>query len=216
MKSLLLNQACASIITIAYTVSAAAVTSTFDAGLDGWTSNTPAQIVWVSAGGNPDGYVRFEDATGDSTAIFAPSKFLGDWSTLDATGIISFDHKIFSTGGGFIFLPYRIDIAGPGGSAFWEGETPNGPTDWPLTPDHTATAQLSEDIWSITSGSWSNLLADITELRIQVELVDNTGSGGGDVAGIDNIHLTPIPSAVWLFGAGLLGLTGIARRKKVV
>jgi hypothetical protein len=33
--------------------------------------------------------------------------------------------------------------------------------------------------------------------------------------GID-VNIVPVPAAVWLFGSGLLGLVGIARRKKVV
>ena len=36
--------------------------------------------------------------------------------------------------------------------------------------------------------------------------------------GLDNVHVevaaVPIPAAVWLFGSGLLGLIGVARRKK--
>jgi hypothetical protein len=38
----------------------------------------------------------------------------------------------------------------------------------------------------------------------------------------DNISITadvaavPVPAAVWLFGSGLLGLIGVARRKKTV
>jgi hypothetical protein len=31
---------------------------------------------------------------------------------------------------------------------------------------------------------------------------------------IDVVSPVPIPAAVWLFGSGLLGLIGIARRKK--
>jgi hypothetical protein len=37
--------------------------------------------------------------------------------------------------------------------------------------------------------------------------------------GVENVRMdvqvAPIPAAVWLFGSGLLGLAGIARRKKV-
>jgi hypothetical protein len=32
---------------------------------------------------------------------------------------------------------------------------------------------------------------------------------------LDAVSAVPIPAAVWLFGSGLLGLIGIARRKKV-
>ena len=52
-------------------------------------------------------------------------------------------------------------------------------------------------------------------LQIRIEMVDND-NGPRDVAGLDNIQLSsvPIPATVWLFGSGLLGLIGIARRKK--
>ena len=35
------------------------------------------------------------------------------------------------------------------------------------------------------------------------------------IAGIDNCRasVVPVPAAVWLFGSGLLGLIGVARRK---
>lgn len=39
-----------------------------------------------------------------------------------------------------------------------------------------------------------------------------TASGTGEVQGA----LVPVPAAVWLFGSGLIGLVGIARRKKTV
>ena len=43
------------------------------------------------------------------------------------------------------------------------------------------------------------------------------GSFNGTVtnADFDNTAVVPIPATVWLFGSGLLGLVGIARRKKV-
>ena len=42
------------------------------------------------------------------------------------------------------------------------------------------------------------------------------GDIGGDVRGMAFVtpSAVPIPSALWLFGSGLLGLVGIARRKK--
>jgi hypothetical protein len=49
---------------------------------------------------------------------------------------------------------------------------------------------------------------------------DGSGGGlaGGDRVGLGEIAFSvseiPIPAAVWLFGSGLLGLIGMARRKK--
>jgi hypothetical protein len=31
-----------------------------------------------------------------------------------------------------------------------------------------------------------------------------------------NMTVVPVPAAVWLFGSGLLGLAGVARRKKKI
>ena len=39
-------------------------------------------------------------------------------------------------------------------------------------------------------------------------------STGSDQNGSDFVGAVPVPAAVWLFGSGLLGLVGIARRKK--
>ena len=56
------------------------------------------------------------------------------------------------------------------------------------------------------------ILADVTEIAISTDAFD-----GADSIGIDNftIDSVPLPAAVWLFGSGLLGLIGIARRKKL-
>ncbi len=36
----------------------------------------------------------------------------------------------------------------------------------------------------------------------------------GTVVATESIGAVPVPAAVWLFGSGLLGLVGVARRKK--
>ncbi len=43
--------------------------------------------------------------------------------------------------------------------------------------------------------------------------VHTTNFGGGEIRGQVIINPVPIPAAVWLFGSGLLGLVGVARRK---
>jgi len=50
-----------------------------------------------------------------------------------------------------------------------------------------------------------------------VSSVTITGTPGGGYYGMDNLNITPaavpVPAAAWLFGSGLLGLIGVARRK---
>ncbi len=45
-----------------------------------------------------------------------------------------------------------------------------------------------------------------------VELVGYAGTMGAIPVSL-NISAVPVPAAVWLFGSGLLGLVGVARRK---
>jgi hypothetical protein len=55
-------------------------------------------------------------------------------------------------------------------------------------------------------------------LGLQFELVDLSNGSINSTATISNLALTqlvPVPAAVWLFGSGLIGLIGWARRKKV-
>ena len=61
---------------------------------------------------------------------------------------------------------------------------------------------------SFTFGPDSILIA--TDPYLQSDLAGNVFSASFD---IQTSHV-PLPTALWLFGSGLLGLTGIARRKK--
>jgi hypothetical protein len=42
----------------------------------------------------------------------------------------------------------------------------------------------------------------------------NAGGEGIEKKGFYTVTAVPVPAAIWLFGSGLLGLIGIARRKK--
>ena len=43
-----------------------------------------------------------------------------------------------------------------------------------------------------------------------------SANGAGGEVWFDNVSVSavPVPAAVWLFGSGLIGLAGFARRKK--
>lgn len=61
--------------------------------------------------------------------------------------------------------------------------------------------------------------ATISTLRLYTELGGNTvpnTTDGADIVAIGALHITavPIPPALYLFGSGLLGLIGFARRRK--
>jgi len=77
----------------------------------------------------------------------------------------------------------------------------------------TAQSDISDASWSgFNAGSYSLDLGgqNIGRIRIEDQPV------GTHIVGIDNLAFSPVPvpAAAWLFGSGLIGLIGIARRKK--
>ena len=56
------------------------------------------------------------------------------------------------------------------------------------------------------------------DLVIRLSAIKGLGGNPLSQGQFDNVRLdfspVPIPAAVWLFGSGLLGLIGVARRKK--
>ena len=72
---------------------------------------------------------------------------------------------------------------------------------------------LDSNLWTVT-GSWSQLLANVTRLWIAVELVNNnSGCGSGaEVTATDNISLWSCIGADWAnHRAGWPGAQGIPR-----
>jgi hypothetical protein len=66
-----------------------------------------------------------------------------------------------------------------------------------------------------------NLGPDVSNgLTLQFNAATGAAGGSTSFLEIDNVSVTadvsavPVPAAVWLFGSGLLGLVGVARRKK--
>ena len=194
--------------------------SSFATDLDGWTSNTHAEISYQSTGGNPGGYIQFTDNTAASTNVFAPSKFLGNYLA-NGVSSLSFDFNIFAETHIQTLFPYEADLSGPGGSATFLGPMPASvyPTGWV-----TVTAQISNTAtppagWTVNSGTWLGLLANVTQVQIPIELITNvTIPGDTDIEGIDNVILTstgiPEPASLATLGFGLLGLKLLRRLKR--
>lgn len=160
--------------------------STFDTGLDGWTSAAPQNISWRESDGNPGGQLYFADRTYRHPVVSAPAEFLGDWSSLNGTGRIEYDQTLTydgGRGGPYTFIPYQVFLSGPGGAASWTGGTPTG-----LTPWTTITAPLVESEWVVGQGTWAELLRNVTSFQIRVELVGNSDSGF-DQSGLDNVRV---------------------------
>lgn len=55
-------------------------------------------------------------------------------------------------------------------------------------------------------------LQSATDLRIGIHV--QGFADGGSESFVNNVTVVPVPAAIWLFGTGLIGLIGVARRKK--
>ena len=167
------------------------VKTTFAADLDGWTSNTPTEVAWRSTGGNPTGVAIFTDQSAAGTYLDAPAKFLSpaiSFSKLSGKGYISWQHKIGPQKNVQSVSPYEIRLSGPGGAAKFDGSIP------PVTPQswQTVVAPLAEADWTVTSGTWNGLLANVTDMQIDIELVTNNDNNN-DTEFLDNIEVVSHP-----------------------
>jgi hypothetical protein len=160
--------------------------SAFAAGLQGWKSNTPAQVAWQSSGGNPGGFIQFMDMTNGTTYLDAPPSFRGNYAPLENDGYLTYQHQIISETGVTAYSPYEIRLSGPGGAAKFDGTTPSSATSGWVT----IVAPIVAGDWTLTGGTWPALLANVTDVQIDIELVTNqTIPGDTDIEGIDNIAL---------------------------
>ncbi|NNL57137.1 MAG: hypothetical protein HKO71_05260, partial [Pseudomonadales bacterium] len=122
---------------------------------------------------------------------------------------VSFDYRGSALAGGVLFAELH-SIDGTGGVSL--SETLNG--GGPLFPD------ADPDVWS--TYSVTTTIGPDVDGGIDILLNAACGADAGCVSDyyLDNISVTadvaviPVPAAAWLFGSSLLGLVGIAKRKK--
>jgi len=192
---------CAMAVVVSFGSAAVAVVSDFDQGhLDGWTIGLEGDLSIATSGGNPGGYARVDDFGGGlENRVYAPAKFLGDWSGLLGE-TLSLDAKQIA---GSPLFPDTVDfeISGPGGYAVHD--TGSFITySWA-----TYSTTITPSAWVVTDGTWEGLLANVTMLRIDAEYVQ-----GDDTFGFDNVELTPEPASIALLALGAMAL--VRRRKR--
>ncbi|MBC7771606.1 MAG: hypothetical protein H7210_03850 [Pyrinomonadaceae bacterium] len=167
--------------------------SDFNDGPQGWTFDIAAR--WRVADGNSGGCIEnFGEVTnGPAWALASPS-FLGSWSKLNNRGVLRFDHRRVTNGGGIViqFIPITVEISGPGGVARWESELLPKPGPW-----RTFEIPIAMSDWGIQSApAWALLLAEITQVRFFLEQVSNTASPE-DLNLLDNVLLLGNCPADW-------------------
>lgn len=184
---------------------------------DGFTPSSSGSTVGPATGA----FYAVSDQTGPGTHALSQAFTVSGPVT---SAILSFDMFINDYGSGPVIDPIgldhtvpsnqhaRVDILGSSPSAF---DTRLGGA------GVLANYYIGND-GSTNPHTYINYLIDITSIvgfggtfTLRFAEVDNQGNFN---QGIDNVSIqvsnVPIPAAVWLFGSGLIGLVGMARRKK--
>ena len=186
------------------------VGETFESGLRAWAlaAGESGTIAHQTSAGNPGGYAKFTDSTTPSSGhLAAPAPFLGSWTSLEGAAFLSWEHQIFSLGDSPTIGEHVAFISGPGGTARYDSGVSGQLGSWVIV-----SAPIQESSWVIESGNWDAILADVTELRIRIEVVSNVGSGP-EIAGLDNVLMDdgtaqpPVVPVVSSFDASTEGWT---------
>jgi hypothetical protein len=190
------------------------VSSTFDAGSEGWSAiNQVASQGWVSTGGAPGGYFAARDAgQGTVWSYNAPAAFLGN-QLAAIGGALSFDLKTST-----LDSPMQswgdVKIAGGGIELVLDAGASPG-LEWTsysvmLTPGAWRLGDLNGAL--ATATDFQTVLSNVEFLRIRGEF-----SAAIDQGGLDNVMLTspiPEPASLLMMLAGLAGVGAMARKRK--
>ncbi len=201
---------------------ATAVFDTFDSDIGTWQQNTTdTTVMQIAAGGNPGGFLGT-----DNTQVMPVFNVIGaqntgaDYSGVFADGLWNIMVDISFINGDFTdaWLRFRYQDSTANGwhlsiedsnffDSTWQSYSVIFDTTW---DDATAMANgwVKEADGATATPSFSELWNNVYNSEIRIL------GGARMVAGIDNYKasLVPLPAAAWLFGSGLLGLVGVARR----
>lgn len=161
---------------------------------------------------------QFSGSGATVTSAFATNGFYGKGWTAGSgsTGLIPLNsgglYSILSGSGNFFVNNTSFSMGDVNLSSGTGGGAPS--------PRHRLTSNFSKNIGDILT--WSgDIVTDAVYSKFNPGQYVTTGMFSAGVLGaplVVNVgpqSEVPVPAAVWLFGSGLLGLIGIARRKKV-
>jgi hypothetical protein len=225
MKDHLLGVICASAVILhAGNTNAAVISVDPDSFTEGTNlSNAIPGLTFTATG---DGY----NTTGNVFAVDPQDPVYGFYGNFSAsTGTLVFGHDGYSS-----FTGQRNEI----GHLWNEGSIPVSlRVDFSQRTDFFSIDFIADDTSDVgvlrafsssgaliatytTSILSENHFETMTVSRAQADIAFVVATGtSGHSGGLDNIHysaVVPIPATIWLFGSGLLGMIGMARRREVL
>ena len=156
----------------------------FDA--NGWTAE-PAGYVqanFTGAGGYPGGYLQVMDFGAPEAYIVSNELMGGDLSAIDGTGVVHFDLQLINDFGQPATGQPAVHLTGPGGEAAYTFEQLPELGLW-----QRYEVDLVESLWTVTSGTWADLLAEVTAVKLNARFTDAMSQSG-----FDNVRVGPVLS----------------------
>ncbi len=163
-----------------------------DGGIAGSVTLTLSVAGTVGGAEVTEVYLNVDDAIGGANLTITPAGGTGPTAAI-STGTDNF--KADADG----WYDILFDLPPPGGDRFTAGET--------LIYDITATGLLASSFNFLSTPD----PVDPNGPFLGAAKFQSTGEFGEQS---DWVGAVPVPAAVWLFGSGLLGLVGVARRKR--
>lgn len=165
------------------------VTDDFEGGSTAqWFSEGDGDFSVSNAQGNPgSSFLVDDDATGSINYAIAPARYLGDWSAALATDSLVMDIYVESSDPDTIpgALP-AFELVGPGGRAtVLEG------LDLSRNTWNRVGVRLDSVEWNVSQGTWTDLLANVTLLRVRAEYIT-----GNENVYLDNVRLDVVPPRI--------------------
>ena len=226
-------------ITFASASNAALVNGGFEAdnaflgnvpGASGWTTFEPV-FTYHTADNNGNFGPVSHDAGGTNGL-----KMFGPWVTGEAGGAFQFDNSVVAgetynltafaqnwqpdtlLNLGILQLSFYAGPDGTGGQLGGNIEvfaSADGTQDYTLAPQDGA--DISDWTMMVASGVAPVGAQSAKAFLLNIQTGDPCCNGGSlfwDDVSLEAAPAVPVPAAVWLFGSGLLGLVGVARRRK--
>jgi len=180
------------------------ITSTFD---DGGSAGSIRLTMWLNGLTSPENvsgmYFNLDPALNPTSLSFS---YVGTWSTGPAADSISTGTDGFKADGDG---KYDILFSFPTGSGFDAGEK--------VVYDITGLSALTANSFAYSSAPGSTSGGTGTyyaAAHVQNTTAPDGSMSSGWVAASTPPSTVPLPGAAWLFGSGLVGLAGFARRRR--